>query len=182
MSPKGKPLRTRLASLLATAGLFAAWGCGGDSAVAPEPPRIEDTVFAPELGVDLSKMTLLASGLYVRDLTEGDGAEAHAQGGARFNYRGWLHDGTPVDRGLYPPNAFFPGAFVSSVDGEVYYRVGSGQTIAAWDIGLVGMRVGGTRQIVVPPVLGYGGKGSPDGRVPPNAILVYEFDLLAVEP
>lgn len=162
--------------------LSALAACGGDAASPDELPDIEALAFAPELEVDLSRMTLLASGLYVRDVVTGTRAEAASQVGVRFDYEGWLHDGTPVDRGRYPAAPFWPGAFVSQLDGEVYYLVGSGQTIAGWDIGLVGMRVGGTRQLVVPPRLGYGAKGSPDGRVPPNAVLVYRFGLLAVEP
>ncbi len=157
-------------------------GCGDDGPVAPEPPDIESLVFAPELNVDLSQMTLMASGLYFRDLVDGDGPRAGQQVGVRFNYQGWLHDGTEVDKGVYPANQFSPGAFISPFDGEVYYLVGSGETIAAWDLGLDGMRVGGTRQLVVPPVLGFGGAGSADGRVPGNAVMVYVFELLAVEP
>ena len=157
-------------------------GCGDDGPVAPEPPEIESLVFAPELNVDLSQMTLMATGLYVRDLVDGGGARVGQQVGVRFNYQGWLHDGTEVDKGVYPANQFSPGAFISPFDGEVYYLVGSGETIAAWDLGLDGMLVGGTRQLVVPPQLGFGGAGSPDGRVPGNAVMVYVFELLAVEP
>lgn len=173
------PARRRATAIL----LAAAAGCGDDGPTAPDPPRIEDVAFAPELGIDLSAMTLHPRGLYMQDLTEGDGPAAAAQAGARFEYRGWLHDGTPVDQGVYPESIFrSPGAFVSALDGEVYYLVGSGQTIAAWDIGLVGIRVGGTRRLVAPPHLAYGARGTPDGRIPPNAVLVYEFRMLAVEP
>ena len=168
-----------LLALAAVGGVFA---CDGERTVEPEPPDIESLVFAPELGVDLSQMMLLGSGLYIRDLVAGDGALADQQVGVRFNYRGWLHDGTPVDQGTYPANELSPGAFVNPFNGEVYYLIGSGQTIAAWDLGLDGMRVGGTRQLVVPPRLSYGALGSPDGRVPGNAVLVYVFELLAVEP
>lgn len=173
------PGLARAAALAMSAGALA---CGGEGPVAVEPPDIESLVFAPELGVDLAQMTLLGSGLYIRDLVAGDGARVGQQVGVRFNYEGWLHDGTPVDRGTYPLDEFSPGAFVNPLDGEVYYLVGSGQTIAAWDIGLDGMRVGGRRQLVVPPRLAYGTAGSPDGRVPGNAVMVYVFELLAVEP
>lgn len=175
--------RLRAALLTGVATLLAVPACGGDSdPVDPGPPDIENLVFASSLGVDLSAMTLLPSGLYIRDLVVGEGASVGQQQGARFNYQGWLHDGTPVDGGEYPVDQFSPGAFVSPFDGEVYYLVGSGQTIAAWDIGIEGMRVGGRRQIVVPPRLGFGAAGSLDGRVPGNAVLVYRFELLAVEP
>lgn len=166
------------AALLA---LAAAGGCR-DAPTTPEPPDIESLEFAPELEVDISRMTRLPSGLYIRDVVEGTGARAEPQVGAQFNYQGWLHDGTSVDMGIYPANQFSPGAFLSPFDGEVYYHVGSGQTIAAWDLGLEGMRIGGRRQLVVPPRLAFGGAGSSDGRVPGNAVLVYVLELLAVEP
>lgn len=144
--------------------------------------NIWSTVFEDSLGVNLAAMTLLPSGLFIRDLVVGEGASVGQQQGARFKYQGWLHDGTPVSGGKYPVDKSSPGAFVSPFDGEVYYLVGSGQTIAAWDIGLEGMRVGGVRQIVVPPKLGFGAGGSLDGGIPSNAVLVYRFELLAVEP
>ena len=173
-------LASRLVAGGAVAVLATLAGCADEGPITPEAPDITTLVFATELNVDLSQMTLLSSGLYIRDLVTGEGARAGSQLGARFNYQGWLHDGTPVDKGLYPANQFLPGAFLG-LDGEVYYLVGSGQTIAAWDIGLEGMRVGGTRQLVVPPKLAFGGNGSADGRVPGNAVMVYVFELLAVD-
>lgn len=169
--------------LAVAAGCLWLWTCGGDDGpVQPEPPRIEELTFAAELGVDLSRMTRLPSGMYIRDLTTGEGVPAQSQTGITFSYQGWLHDGTPVDRGVYPDTPFLPGAYVSPIDGRTYYLLGSGGTIAAWDLGLEGMRVGGRRQLVAPPRLAYGARGSPDGRVPPNAVLVYELDLLSIEP
>ncbi len=126
-------------------------------------------------------MTRLPSGLYIRDLQSGAGPEAQPQTGVRFNYQGWLHDGTPVDRGVYPANRFQPGAILG-VDGGLYYLLGSGQTIAAWDLGLDGMRAGGVRQLVIPPRLAFGAAGSLDGRVPGGAVLVYRLEMLAIEP
>lgn len=179
------PARASWPGLARTAALAAgavALACGGEGPTAVEPPDIESLVFAPELGVDLAQMTQLGSGLYVRDLVVGEGVRVGQQVGVRFNYQGWLHDGTPVDRGTYPVDQFSPGAFINPFDGEVYYLIGSGQTIAAWDLGLDGMRVGGKRQLVVPPRLAFGAAGSVDGRVPGNAVMVYVFELLAVEP
>ena len=173
-------LGTWAGAVLLAATAFAA-ACS-ESPTTPEPPDIESLEFAPQLSVEISRMTRLNSGLYVRDLVEGDGARAQSQVGVRFNFQGWLHDGTAVDMGIYPANQFSPGAFLHSFDGVVYYLVGSGETIAAWDLGLEGMRVGGRRQLVVPPRLAFGGAGSPDGRVPGNAVLVYVLELVAVEP
>ena len=157
-------------------------GACRESPTTPEPPNIEELEFAARLAVDITRMTRLNSGLYIRDLVEGEGARAEPQVGVRFNFKGWFHDGTPLDMGTYPANQFSPGAYVNPFNGEVYYLLGSGQTIAAWDLGLDGMRVGGLRQLVVPPRLAFGGAGSSDGRVPGNAVLVYVFELLAVEP
>ena len=157
-------------------------GAGRESPTTPEPPNIEELDFAPGLGVEVTRMTRLNSGLYIRDLVDGEGPRAEPQVGVRFNFEGWLHDGTPVDMGTYPANRFSPGAYVNPFNGEVYYLLGSGQTIAAWDLGLDGMRVGGRRQLVVPPRLAFGGAGSSDGRVPENAVLVYVLEVLAVEP
>lgn len=168
---------------LAIAPLIASLGCGGENGpVDPGPPDIENLVFAPSLGVDLTIMTVLPSGLYIRDLVVGGGDRVGQQRGVRFNFQGWLHDGTPIDQGMYPLNEFSPGAFVSPFDGEVYYLLGSGQTIAGWDIGLEGMRVGGERQLIIPPNLGFGAAGSSDGRVPGNAVMVYVMELTAAEP
>ncbi len=167
---------------LATAGAFAAAGCGGGEGPAePEDPEIESLAFAAALGVEIARMTRLPSGLYIRDLELGEGPMAQQQVGVRFNFRGWLHSGDPVDQGVYPANQFQPGAILG-IDGEIYYLLGSGQTIAAWDLGVDGMRPGGVRQLVVPPRLAYGATGSPDGRVPGNAVLVYRMVLIAVEP
>ena len=170
-------------ALLVVASAVGSLGCGGENGPAdPGPPDVESLVFAPSLGVDLRQMTLLPSGLYVRDLAVGGGERVGQQRGVRFNYQGWLHDGTAVDQGMYPINEFSPGAFVSPFDGGVYYLIGSGQTIAGWDVGLEGMRVGGERQLVIPPQLAFGARGSPDGRVPGNAVLVYVLELTAAEP
>lgn len=183
--------RCRMAGTLSARGFVSEQRCEAEQwAVADTfhlfrvdpPPDIDTLVFAPSLGVDLDAMTLLSSGLYIRDLTVGEGDPVGQWQGARFTYESWLHDGIVVDSlAEYPVDRSSPGAFVSPFDGGTYYMVASGQTIAAWDIGLDGMRRGGKRQLVVPPHLGFGEAGSRDGRVPGNAVLVYILELLAVE-
>lgn len=155
--------------------------CGGEDPVFPEPPDIESLTFAPELGVDLSQMTLTNSGLYFQDLVVGGGVRIGTGEGVQFTYEGWLHDGTPVDQGIYPVGMFSPGA-IQGIDGEWYYLIGSGQTLSGWDVGLDQIRVGSTRKLVIPPHLGFGANGSLDGRVPGNAVLVYDLVILASEP
>lgn len=105
-----------------------------------------------------------SSGLQYVDLVTGDGREAHVGETAFVHYTGWLEDGTKFD---------------SSVDrGEPFsFRLGAGQVIKGWDEGVVGMRIGTKRKLIIPPGLGYGSRGA--GRViPPNATLIFEVELL----
>ncbi len=132
----------------------------------PPEPVIEDTVFAPSLAVDLAASTRLPSGMYIRDLTVGAGAVVQPGQVVSVRYTGWLADGTKFDeRG--------PGAQ------PLVYPHAAGYVIAGWDIGLAGMRVGGVRQLVIPPDLGYGRLGQ--GPIPGNAILVFRVDLVAAQ-
>lgn len=152
----------RAASIL-TALWAAACGGGERPASALDHLAIEATTFAPALGVDLPSMTRTASGLYLQDLVAGDGPVVQAGQATSVRYAGWLPDGTQFDATgpSGPPFAFRPGR---------------GEVIAGWDEGVVGMRVGGRRLLVIPPSLGYGASGS--GPIPPNAILVFVVDVV----
>lgn len=104
------------------------------------------------------------SGLQYVDLVTGDGREAHVGETAFVHYTGWLENGTKFD---------------SSVDrGEPFsFRLGAGRVIKGWDEGVVGMRIGTKRKLIIPPHLGYGSRGA--GRIiPPNATLIFEVELL----
>lgn len=126
---------------------------------------VEETAFAPSLGVDLQAMERTASGLYLQDLREGEGPEAGAGDRVAVHYVLWLADGTQVD-GIVPPEA--PAEFV----------VGEGEVVPGLDEGVVGMKRGGQRRLVVPARLGYGMQGA--ARVPPDAVLVFVVDLAAI--
>lgn len=105
-----------------------------------------------------------SSGLQYVDLVTGDGREAHVGETAFVHYTGWLEDGTKFD---------------SSVDrGEPFsFRLGAGRVIKGWDEGVVGMKIGTKRKLIIPPDLGYGSRGA--GRIiPPNATLIFEVELL----
>ncbi|MDH4062623.1 MAG: FKBP-type peptidyl-prolyl cis-trans isomerase [Aquincola sp.] len=117
-------------------------------------------------------MTTTASGLQYQDVTVGSGATAMSGARVSVHYTGWLHDPTaPGARGR---------KFDSSRDRQDPFRfaLDGGMVIAGWDEGVLGMRVGGTRVLVVPPALGYGARGA-GGVIPPNATLVFEVELLA---
>lgn len=153
---------TRLASLLVF-GLAS--GACLDTGFEPEPV-IEETTFAAALNVDLAASTRLTSGMYIRDLTVGTGAEVALGNTVRAYYTGWLPDGTKIDERI-PPNT--PFGFVFGVRA----------VILGWDIGLTGMRVGGSRQLIIPPRLGYGPQGF--GSVPGNSILVFTVTIVEIE-
>jgi FKBP-type peptidyl-prolyl cis-trans isomerase len=113
------------------------------------------------------------SGLGIDDRVTGSGDTARAGQSVTVHYTGWLHDpNAPDGRGR---------RFDSSKDrGEPFeFALGAGQVIPGWDEGVQGMRVGGTRVLVIPPHLGYGRRGA-GGVIPPDATLVFEVELLAV--
>ncbi len=117
-----------------------------------------------------SNMTTTDSGLQYIDHTVGDGAEARAGVTVQVHYTGWLWvDG---ERGA---------KFDSSVDrGQPFqFGLGARSVIAGWDEGVAGMKIGGKRELIIPPDLGYGGRGA--GKViPPNATLNFEVELLNI--
>ena len=149
-------------SLLVIAALTLTLGACGD-----DPTGLSNGDFAPELGIDLNAMTKTASGLYVQDLVVGAGDQSVVGALLTVDYEGWLQDATKFD---------------SSFDyGEpLTIRIGVGFLIAGWDEGLIGMRVGGLRRLVIPPHLGYGAEGWPP-VIPRNATLVFRIELLEVE-
>jgi FKBP-type peptidyl-prolyl cis-trans isomerase FkpA len=117
--------------------------------------------------------TTLDSGLQYEDTVPGSGAEAAAGQHVRVHYTGWLHDPTAdKSRGK---------KFDSSKDrGQPFaFGLGQGQVIRGWDEGVQGMKVGGTRVLVIPADLGYGARGA-GGVIPPNATLVFEVELISV--
>lgn len=107
------------------------------------------------------------------DLVVGTGAQATAFKSLVVHYTGWLYDASKTDgKGTQ---------FDSSVGGTPFqFVLGAGQVIPGWDSGLVGMKVGGTRRLLIPPAMAYGSAGAANGKIPPNAYLVFEIQLLNV--
>jgi FKBP-type peptidyl-prolyl cis-trans isomerase len=138
-----------LVMLLAAIGI-AARGADTDTS---SPTKVEGK----------SKST--ASGVEYWDITIGTGATAVSGKNVSVHYTGWLTDGKKFD---------------SSVDRgkPIEFPLGAGRVIKGWDEGLVGMKVGGKRQLRIPPSLGYGVRGA--GPIPPNAILIFDVELISV--
>jgi len=107
------------------------------------------------------------SGLVIEDLVIGDGEEAIAGHQVTVHYTGWLTDGQKFDSSKDRDDPFI-------------FPLGGGRVIRGWDEGVQGMKIGGTRKLTIPPALGYGARGA-GGVIPPNATLVFEVELLALE-
>lgn len=147
--------------ILALAAAVAVGGCLGDS---PVGPRIETTTFAPSLGIDLDDFTRLNSGLYYRDIVEGTGTRATVGTPVVVRYKGFFTNGVAFDSG---------GAARTPAD----FLVGEGKYLLGFEEGTLNMRVGGVRQVIIPPHLGYG--ANPFGPIPGNSILVFTLELLS---
>jgi peptidylprolyl isomerase len=104
--------------------------------------------------------------LVVKDLIKGNGPVAKAGSNVTVNYVGVLYKGgKEFDSSWKTGQPFAP------------FKLGQGAVIPGWDKGLVGMKVGGRRELIIPPSLAYGKAGSPP-TIPPNSTLVFVVDLL----
>ena len=109
----------------------------------------------------------MSNGLVIEDIKIGDGQEVEKFNIVTVNYTGLLEDGTKFDSSLNPGRTPFR------------FTVGAGQVIQGWDQGLIGMKIGGTRKLTIPPELGYGSRDN--GPIPANSTLIFEIDLLGIE-
>jgi FKBP-type peptidyl-prolyl cis-trans isomerase len=143
-------------ALLAPLGLMS--GCGSsDKPAAPStsgPTKVNGA------------LTTTPSGLQYWDIVVGSGATAAPGNVVKVHYTGWLTTGEKFD---------------SSRDrGQPFsFPLGGGQVIKGWDEGVAGMKVGGQRQLRIPPQLGYGASGA-GGVIPPNATLIFDVELLDI--
>jgi FKBP-type peptidyl-prolyl cis-trans isomerase FkpA len=112
--------------------------------------------------------------LQLTDGKVGTGTAATAGKQVTVHYTGWLYDPKAADK--------HGKKFDSSKDhGEPFsFKLGAGQVIAGWDQGVAGMKVGGTRTLVIPSELGYGRRGA-GGAIPPDATLLFDVELLDVK-
>jgi peptidylprolyl isomerase len=169
--------RRRLA-VLAAAALLALAGCGGDDSgdeqeaaaptetatatAAPVDPELKDTSKKPDVKVPEGDPP---TELQITDIVEGDGAEAAQGDTVAVNYVGVAHStGEEFD---------------SSWGREPFeFQLGTGGVIPGWEQGVAGMKVGGRRQLVIPPDLAYGETGQ--GSIGPNETLVFVIDLIRI--
>jgi len=144
---------------VATALLLA--GCGKQT---PPPAAPATTDIAPI--TQLQKI----------DIVKGTGEGISAGQKAVVHYTGWIYDPSASDH----KGKQFDS---SRQSGKPFrFTIGEGSVIKGWEEGVQGMQPGGQRQLVIPPDLGYGATGAGGGVIPPNATLMFDIELLAIEP
>ena len=133
---------------------------------APEPPKVA----APPA----PKCEAAPAQLMTRDLAEGTGDPINFRSAILVSYTGWLYDPCKPDH---------KGEKFDSSEGRPTpfgFIVGAGRVIKGWDEGIVGMREGGKRELTIPADKAYGAQGAPGGKVPPNAALVFDVEVVRV--
>lgn len=136
----------------------------------PEPIASTSAIIsespAASPAANMGNLITTADGLQIQDLTVGTGQEVKSGDTVTVNYLGTLTNGTKFDSS-YDRNQPFTT------------QIGVGQVIKGWDEGIVGMKVGGKRKLIVPPSLGYGSQNL--GSIPPNSTLIFEVELLSIK-
>ncbi len=150
--------------LMILAGVFVA-SCGK----AHKESSSEDAAAEAEAEEELEWATT-SSGLQYLDHIVGDGEEAVNGMTVEMHYTGWLWE-----------NGQRSTKFDSSRDRNrpFSFQLGAGRVIKGWDEGILGMKVGGKRELIIPPELGYGARGA-GALIPPNATLNFEVEFLRV--
>lgn len=132
----------------------------------PADPDLTAVAYAPALEVNLAASTRLPTGVYIRDLTVGTGATASLSGQiVQVRYTGWLPNGTQFDQNAAPAQ-------------PLGFTLGASQVIRGFEAGVVGMKAGGIRQVVIPPSQGYGWQQV--GTIPAGSVTVFRITLLEV--
>ena len=167
-----KPALLRSAATVAAlccAGIVA--GCGSAVPISAESPTAACTTPGPATQADSFDesvtLTTASDGLQYGDIRVGCGAQAKAGSTVTVEYTGWLAGGKEFDSSRSQGRQ--PFTFVA----------GQGQVIQGFDEGVIGLRVGGKRRLVLPPSLGYGPSGNPP-VIPANATLYFDVELVAV--
>ena len=136
----------------------------GQPATAPTPAPAAAPATAP------------AAELKIIDRQVGAGRQVESGRAALLHYTGWLYDDkAPDNKGKQfdaSANRGLPFGFI----------VGVGKVIKGWDQGVLGMKVGGKRTLIIPPQLGYGDKDVGNGLIPPNSTLLFDIELIEVKP
>lgn len=154
------------ALVMVAAFVLAACGGGDDGESEAGGSSTEETAAAGSEDCP-TDTTTTDSGLKIREIECGEGEEAQKGDTLEVHYEGRLEDGTKFDASRDRGTTF-------------EFQVGAGQVIQGWDEGLIGMKIGGTRELTIPPDLGYGAAGAPPA-IPPNSTLIFEIELVDIK-
>ncbi len=168
----------RARHIFATILVFLVAGCGDapevDEPVAdPTPEQPEELIdptteqYAAELDIDFDEMETTELGVYYRVDEPGDGEVAEVGHSVTVHYRGNLVDGTVFEDSR-------------ELDQPITVELGAQEVIQGWEDGIIGMQVGEQRTLVIPPHLAYGAAGAGGGVIPPNAVLVFQVELMEI--
>lgn len=154
----------------ACSGRDAGRAASDTTSTTPAASPVTDTTisratFAPALNIDLATMTRSPRGVYYKDLAPGRGEAVDSGSTVSIHYAGNLVDGRPFDANQAPRPPFT-------------FTVKNEEVIPGFDEGVMGMRAGGRRQVIIPSELGYGAAGI--GPIPPHAILVFTIEVVEV--
>jgi peptidylprolyl isomerase len=140
--------------------ILATFALLGTAVLAADPPKL------PDLESKEWKEHKEHKGLKLWDVKAGDGAEVKAEAKVKVHYTGWLKTGKVFDS--------------SKTEGQPI-TFGLNQVIKGWGVGLVGMKVGGTRRLYIPSEMAYGKRDVGDGLIPANSDLIFEVELLDIK-
>ncbi|BAZ86027.1 FKBP-type peptidyl-prolyl cis-trans isomerase [Dolichospermum compactum] len=145
-----------------------------DAAIGNSPQTQPTTTVTQEKNTPTKSNTMseanavtTASGLKYIELQEGDGATPQTGQTVEVHYTGTLENGTKFDSSRDRNQTF-------------KFKIGTGQVIKGWDEGVISMKVGGRRQLIIPSELGYGARGA-GGVIPPNSTLIFDVELISAQ-
>jgi peptidylprolyl isomerase len=147
--------------MLLASALVTLTGCGGDSA---GPSDVDCNAFLLTYGAAAGDTVTATQGLRYIEITPGSGVAVSQGIAVEFNYSGYLLSGTRFDTSC------------SAEAPVLRFTVGAGQLIPGFELGVLGMKPGGVRRIIVPPALGYG--STANGPIPANSTLVFDLEMI----
>ena len=149
-------------------------------AQAPQNPPADPAAAAPAASapvvVGSATPGPAAEQLIITDTKVGTGREAGVGNTVRMHYSGWLY--RPLAKKMH--GKLFDTSQVPGRD-PLEFQLGAGRVIKGWEQGIVGMKVGGKRTLIIPSDLAYGSKGTADGNIPPNSALIFDVELVEVK-
>jgi len=168
MNVTGKGIAVGLAVVIALGFLYFGPALFTPFTPAEAPVALDSTASSTPMEPILNPNQPLPTELMIRDVVVGTGAEAVPGKAVSVQYVGMLPDGTVFDASARHGGQPFT------------FNLGAGDVIRGWDQGVAGMKVGGKRQLVIPPDLAYGERGA-GSVIPPNATLIFEVELIGVQ-